>query len=192
MKKAKSKKNSWVAWSEDEVKLLKRLFPRGRAREIAEQTGRSLATVRQKAYSMGIKTGEQRLWSANEVNLLKKLYPTEDTQSIADKLGRSWQSVSQKAASIGLKKTGIPPVWSRHEKALLRKLHPYNSIRDIANQLGRTVLAVATRASKLGLRKSNPVWSERSVRLSLDYFKSGPIKRKKPPVTGALMCFLRA
>ena len=43
---AKSKKNSWVAWSEDEVKLLKRLFPRGRAREIAEQTGRSLTAVR--------------------------------------------------------------------------------------------------------------------------------------------------
>jgi hypothetical protein len=35
MKKAKTKKNSWVAWSEDEVKLLKRLYPLGGAREIA-------------------------------------------------------------------------------------------------------------------------------------------------------------
>jgi len=42
MEKVEIKKNSWVAWSEDEVKLLKRLFPRGRAREIAEQTGRPL------------------------------------------------------------------------------------------------------------------------------------------------------
>ena len=84
MEKVEIKKNGWVAWSEDEVKLLKRLFPHGRARKIAEQTGRPSTAVKQKAYSMGIKTGEQRLWSANEVKLLKKLYPTENTQSIAD------------------------------------------------------------------------------------------------------------
>jgi hypothetical protein len=77
---AKSKKNSRVAWSEDEVKLLKRLFPRGRAREIAEQIGRTLAAVRQKTYSMGINTRERRLWSANEVKLLKELYPNEIAQ----------------------------------------------------------------------------------------------------------------
>jgi hypothetical protein len=34
--KAETKKNSWVSWSEDEVKLLKRLFPLGRAREIEQ------------------------------------------------------------------------------------------------------------------------------------------------------------
>jgi hypothetical protein len=35
MERAEIKKNSWVSWSEDEIKLLKKLFPRGRAREIA-------------------------------------------------------------------------------------------------------------------------------------------------------------
>ena len=104
MEKAEIKKNGWVAWSEDEVKLLKRLFPQGRAREIAERIGRPLTSVRQKAYSMGIKTREWRLWSANEIKLLKKLYPTEDTQDIADKLGRSRISIRQKACNIGLKK----------------------------------------------------------------------------------------
>ena len=69
--KNKIRKNTWVAWSEDEVNLLKRLFPSGRAREIAEQTGRPLIAVRQKAYSMGIKTSVNRSWSANEVRLLK-------------------------------------------------------------------------------------------------------------------------
>jgi hypothetical protein len=162
----KSKKQKGVAWSEAEVKLLKRLFPRGRAREIAEQTGRPLTAVRQKAYSMGIKTRERRLWSANEINLLKKLYPTEDTQDIADKLRRSRISINHKACNIGLKKVGIAPVcvWSRQEEALLRKLHPDNSIRDIANQLGRTVSKVAGKAHRLGLRKS-PVWSKRELNL---------------------------
>ena len=99
----KSKKKKGVSWSKDEVKLLKKLFPRGKAREIAEQTGRSLATVRQKAYNMGIKTRECHRWSANEVKLLKKLYPTEDTQSIADKLGRPLESVKIENSQIGPK-----------------------------------------------------------------------------------------
>ena len=167
MEKAEIKKNSWVAWSEDEVKLLKRLFPRGRAREIAEQTGRPLTAVRQKAYSMGIKTREWRLWSANEIKLLKKLYPSENTQSIADKLGRPSEWVRHKANRLGIKKVGTAPVcvWSKQEKALLRKLYPDNSIPGIANQLGRSVSAVASRASKLGLRKSKPVWSKRELNL---------------------------
>jgi hypothetical protein len=167
MEKAEIKKNGWVAWSEDEVKLLKRLFPHGRAREIAEQIGRPLTAVRQKAYSMGIKTREWRLWSANEIKLLKKLYPSENTQSIADKLGRSRISINHKANLIGLKKVGTAPVcvWSRQEEALLRKMYPDNSVRDIANQLGRTVSKVAGKAHRLGLGKPKPVWSEKELNL---------------------------
>jgi len=85
----KGKEKSWVSWSKDEVKLLKMLYPLGRAREIAEQTGRSLSMVRQKAYSMGIRPRDLHLWTTNEVKLLKKLYKDKDIQSIADKLERS-------------------------------------------------------------------------------------------------------
>ena len=119
MKKAEIKKSGRTAWSKDEVKLLKKLFPLRRAREIAEQTGRPLAAVRQKAYGMGIKTREQRLWSAKEITLLKKLYPTENTQCIADKLGRSLQAVKGKANLIGLKKAETRFVWSKQEDNLL-------------------------------------------------------------------------
>ena len=165
---AKNKKNSWVIWSEDEVKLLKRLFPCGRAREIAEQTGRPLTAVRQKAYSMGIKTRELHLLSANEVKLLKKLYPTENTQSIADKLGLSSEQVRNKANYLGLKKVRIAHgrVWSRQEEILLREMYPDNIVPDIAKQLGRTVPMVEGKAHKLGLRKAKSAcWSKRELNL---------------------------
>ncbi len=166
MEKAEIKKNNWVAWSEDEVKLLKKLFPRGRAREIAEQTGRPLTAVRQKAYTMGIKTRELHIWSANEVKLLEKLYPSENTQSIADKLRLPLKLVRQKTYRLGIQKVGTAPVcvWSRQEEALLRKMYPGNSVPDIANQLGRSVQAVAQKAHKLELRKS-PVWSKKELNL---------------------------
>jgi len=47
---AKNNKNTWIHWSEDEIKLLKKLFPKGKARQVADQTGRTLAAVRQRAY----------------------------------------------------------------------------------------------------------------------------------------------
>jgi hypothetical protein len=169
---AKSKKNNWIAWSEDEVKLLKKLFPRGRAREIAERTGRPLTAVRQKAYSMGIKTREQRRWSAYEVKLLKKLYPTENTQSIADKLGRPLQSVQKIAWLRGIKKVGKAPVWSRQEDTLLKKLYPDNSVRNIANQLERTVVGVMVRAHKLGINKPPHSWSKKEVNLLKELYPS--------------------
>ena len=74
MRKAKAKKSRPRSWSEGEVKLLKKLCPRGRAREIAKRIGRPSTAVRQKAYYMGIRTSGNRPCSANEVQLLKKLY----------------------------------------------------------------------------------------------------------------------
>ena len=59
---AKSKKNTWIHWSEDEVKLLKKLFPKGKARQIADQTGRTLNAVKQRAWEMGLKTRQWRPW----------------------------------------------------------------------------------------------------------------------------------
>ena len=162
---AKSKKNTWVLWSEDEVKLLKKLFPRGKAREIADRIGRPLTVVRQKAYTMGLRTRECRRWSAKETELLKKLYPSEDIQSIADKLGRSAVAVKHRASQVGLKKIGSPVPWSRQEENLLKKLYPTNSVRDIANQIGRSLGAIGNRAHELGLRKAKPVWSKKEVNL---------------------------
>ena len=86
MRKGKTKKKAWRAWSKDEVKLLKKLFPQGGAREIAEWIGRPSTAVRQKAYYMGIRTSGNRPWSANEVQLLKKLYQDEIAQSITTRI----------------------------------------------------------------------------------------------------------
>ncbi len=151
MRKAKTKKKSRVAWSKDEVKLLRRLLPQGRAREIAKRTGRSLTAVRQKAYVMGIKTRENRLWSANDIRQLKRLYPSETAQSIADKLGRAVGAVTAKAYRMGL--TEEPRVWSKMELDLLRRLYPSKTAEQTAEQIGRSVRAIRARIHRLGLRK---------------------------------------
>jgi len=60
MQKANVKKSRRHLWSEDEIELLKKLYPGGGAREIAKRTGHPLASVRQQAYNMGITTKQYR------------------------------------------------------------------------------------------------------------------------------------
>lgn len=92
-------------WSKDEVRLLKRLFPSGRTRQVVAKIGRPLTAVRQKAYDMGLKSEVYHFWSTDDLKLLRKLFPNTRTEEIADKLGRSLHTVKNKAYQLGLKKT---------------------------------------------------------------------------------------
>ena len=164
----KKKDNRWVRWSKDDLRLLKRLFPLGKARQIAEKTGRPLSAVKQKAYSMGLATRENRLWSASEIKIVRTRFLTKDTQKIADRLGRTVEAVIARASSMGLRKTKprCPP-WSKQEDALLKKLYPdqENTTANIAKQIGRSVSAIVGRAHILGIRRKNPLWSKKEVAL---------------------------
>ncbi len=168
MRKAKTKKKARLAWSKNEVKLIKRLYPRGKASEIAKRTGRSFAAVKQKAHRMGIKTREDHLWSAGEIRQLKRLYPSETAQSIADKLGRSYEAVTVKARKLGI--CGQSNVWSKRELYLLKRLYPSKTalFRTEGRQLAYFQSSGACRAilltmllrlrSRQGLSPRCPLW----------------------------------
>ena len=114
MEKTQAEKSTRRPWSEDDIKLLKKLFPSGRAREISEQTGRTLKAVKIKAYNMGIMINENRFWSTDEIKLLKKLYPKGNTKMIAEKLDRPLTAVRQKAYDMGMK-TDTYNFWTEDE-----------------------------------------------------------------------------
>ena len=103
----KAKKNTQVRWSKDEVRLLKKLFPKGKAREIANQIGRSVNAVRVKAHKLRLrKPNQYPVWSKKELNVLKKLYPRRTAQEIANQIGRPVQAVRGRIFRLGLKKRG--------------------------------------------------------------------------------------
>ena len=163
----KKKKTGSVLWSKDEIRLLKRLFPLGKGKQVAAKTGRALTAVRQKAYNMDLGTRRNRPWSDSDIEILKRLYPTETAKSVADRLGRSEGTVSAKAHSIGVRKTEpyVHPPWSKQEEALLRKLYLHKSHQEIADQIGRSIPAILGRAQILGLRNKTRYWSRKEVAL---------------------------
>ena len=103
-KKKKLIKGPW-SWTKDDIKLLKRLYPHGNIKKIAERLNRPLTAVRQKAYDIGMKTDVYNYWTKEELQLLKKLYANTVTKELADRLDRSAGSVKTKARQLGLRKS---------------------------------------------------------------------------------------
>ena len=103
MKKAKIKKISRRRWSEDEIKLLKRMYPDNNKRDIANKLGRTVAAVVLKGCQLGLGK-KPRLWSKRELNLLKKLYPNKMAKEIAEQLGRPAQATEFRIFKLGLRK----------------------------------------------------------------------------------------
>lgn len=93
------------SWTEDDIKLLKKLYPRGNTRMIAEKLCRPLTAVRQKAYDMGMKTDVYQYWTDTDLKLLTKLYPNTITDELAERFGRSPGSIKTKARQLGLRKS---------------------------------------------------------------------------------------
>lgn len=93
------------SWTEEDIKLLKRLYPRGNTKKIAERLCRPLTAVRQKAYDMGMKTDVYQYWTDEDLRQLRKQYPNTMTDELAEHLGRSPGSVKTKARQLGLKKS---------------------------------------------------------------------------------------
>jgi hypothetical protein len=93
------------SWTEDDIRLLKKLYPRGNTKMIAEKLCRPLTAVRQKAYDMGMKTDIYNYWTEEDLELLTELYPNTMTSELAKRFGRSAGSVKTKARQLGLKKS---------------------------------------------------------------------------------------
>ena len=97
-------KGSW-SWTADDIRLLKRLYPKGNVKVVAERLNRPLTAVRQKAYDIGMKTDAHRYWTEDDLKLLAKLYPDMTTQELASRFNRSEPSIGAKAFQLKLRKS---------------------------------------------------------------------------------------
>ena len=110
-------KGPW-SWKKEDIKLLKKLYPRGNTRMIAERLCRPLTAVRQKAYDMGMKTDVYQYWTDEDLKLLARLYADTETDELAERFGRSAGSVKTKARQLGLRKS---PAYLKRIKSRPRK-----------------------------------------------------------------------
>jgi len=98
------KKYKQGPFSDDEVRLIRRPFPRTETLEIAARLNRSNNAVKAKLRELGLRRQSENIWSSREMALLKKLYPTTSTSAIANRLDKSPAATYRKAHDLGLKK----------------------------------------------------------------------------------------
>lgn len=95
------------SWTEEEIKLLKELYPFGKTGEIAKRLGRPLTTVRQKAYDLGIKTKVYNYWTDKQIIQLKKYFAKSSIAALAKRFKRSKGTIRIKASQLGLTKNNL-------------------------------------------------------------------------------------
>ena len=138
-----------LAWSAEEEQLLTELFPTITNEEIAEQIGRTLSAIANKARNMGLR--KQYFWSATEDDLLKKFYKKLTYRKLAQLLGRTKSAVQIRVITLGLECK--VENWTEDEIEFLKKSYRKMTYHKIGEKLGRAWTAVAAKAENIGLIK---------------------------------------
>jgi hypothetical protein len=157
-----------MAWTEDEVARLIKLYPTNSNKDLAVIYGRSVWGVTGKARELNLKkdyTGSYQRqsplscakWSTKEMGLLRKLFLTTANEEIAERIGRSLDAIANKARKMGLRKIEF---WSQWEDNLIIKLYKTLTFEELAGRLGRTTGSVKIRTIKLGLECKVENWTE--------------------------------
>lgn len=112
----KTGKKDLYHWSENDLDLLKRLYPTQSNAEIAKKLKRTKSSVDKKAHELSLRKEKgyrstiaaqnnarrKNSWRADEVAKLKKLFNRHTYAELASIFGRNAQSVQSKATRLGL------------------------------------------------------------------------------------------
>jgi len=91
-------------FSDAEVRLIRRLFPKTETVEMAARLNRSLTSVKAKLRELGLYRRSENIWSKREIAQLKRLYPATSMWTIANQLGLKFSHVRRKARQLRLRK----------------------------------------------------------------------------------------
>lgn len=135
------------SWSDEEMNLLRMLYPATPTEEIAEQMSRSRNAVHMKARRLQLRKME--FWSEREDQCLRDTHRVCHCDEVAQRLGRTLLAVKARAITLNL----APKVanWTEDEVRFLREAYGTMDLAEIAGQLGRTRAAVARKAHRNGL-----------------------------------------
>ncbi|MDR2734655.1 MAG: hypothetical protein LBC99_08490 [Spirochaetota bacterium] len=103
-------------WTEQELDMLRKLYPSMTNVDIAKKLGRPKASVDKKGFDNGLKKDpkhrrevaisnnkkRRNSWTKEEETTLKKMYQKNTYREMADILNRNPQSIQSKATKLGL------------------------------------------------------------------------------------------
>lgn len=139
--------------------------------QVAEETGRTYAAVKNKRLELGIVVENKSIdyWSEDEVKYLTNNRHLTN-QEVANKLNRTKQSVSLKRNRLKLEFVSV-----RYDddeiEYIISSFHSL-TVKQIAAYLGRSVSAVQSKAYELGITKKSDYWSKQEISILMDNFQT--------------------
>ncbi|RLE64019.1 MAG: hypothetical protein DRJ47_08645 [Thermoprotei archaeon] len=92
-----------MKWLPEEVEVLKKLYGKKPAREIAKILRRSMYSIEKKARSLGLH--RQDYWTKEEIEILEQHYTYASKEELLELLPkRTWNAIQNKAKQLGLKR----------------------------------------------------------------------------------------
>jgi len=94
-------------WTENDLVVLRRLYPRCSQREMAILLGRPRTAIASKAKMLRIRRirPNYRPWTTAQTSLLRRLYPHRPTAEVTGQVGHSFAATYGRAHKLGLAKT---------------------------------------------------------------------------------------
>jgi G:T-mismatch repair DNA endonuclease (very short patch repair protein) len=148
-------------WTSEQDAVVKELYGKVQAKEIAEKIGRTAEAVRIRAKTLGINRDRPERWTKKEEALLIEKYeelgPTEMHILIPNK---SIAAIQGKARLMSLK-CKEQRMWSSEEEQFMRDNYQQLSNKEIEAFLDRSENSVQRKAEEMGLsRERGPSLSE--------------------------------
>lgn len=159
------------AWTDSEVRRLRRFYPSVETARLARALGRPLAGVKSKANELGLRKPACREWTSRELRLLRRRYAETPATAIAAALDRKLHEIYYQAAAQKLRKSKAfksrfmkqqiatnGPLWGRRwtlaQVARLRALYPDHATKTIVTEVGHPQSSCEQMARRLGIKKT--------------------------------------
>ncbi|MBB6131648.1 hypothetical protein [Mucilaginibacter lappiensis] len=116
------KKRCLIRYTAAEKKYLEEHFSGGDLSAISIHLNRSIASINQKACTLGLKRVKNRIyktgWKADEDTILKNLFPNTHNEIIAKQINKTVSALRNRAVKLGLKKSNRYWTWEQENYIL--------------------------------------------------------------------------
>ena len=166
-------------WTKTQVEILKNSYPTKSNKEISQEIGRDVNSVKHKAKVLKLTKSVDYIkpnrWTESEKSLLVELFGNNSNKYLSTIFDRTDLTISAEARRLGLsktkeyiniiqkkqtelvttlKRTTSPSLWNLEKEAKLTELYANNSNDELVIVFGITKSSITNKAKRLGLKKS--------------------------------------
>lgn len=159
-----------MPWTEEEDRLLSKLYLKHGIRYIAVQLGRGHSNVSERVRVLGMKCRRNTSWTDEEMQILREAFPKDGASKVLqDILRRTANSICVRAQRCGIKQIGKEKrKWTTTELEIMVTRYPFEGVsEELQISLpNRTKNSIAGRANIMGLFVSTDIRSKIQTEIS--------------------------